>query len=101
MSSGRLALRADADHPQQVLGDFEVMLGGHRILNSFELGREELDDLATLRTDHVVVMLMFVVVFVVRAPVAEAYFTRESGFGQQLERPVDGSLTDCGVFFFN
>ena len=77
------------------------MLRRHRILDRFELGRKELDDLAALRTDHVIVMLMFVVVFVVRAPVAEADFTRESGFCEQFERAIDGRLPDGRVLFFN
>jgi len=96
-----LALRADTDDPQQMLRDFEVMLRGHRVLNGFELGREELDDAAALRTDHVIVMLMFVIVFVVRASVAEAHLAREAGLSEQLERAIDGRLADGRVFFFD
>ena len=101
MLSGALALRANADDPQQVLSDFETVLGGHGILKSFQFSREKLDDLAALGTDHVVVVLMFVVVFVVRAPVAKANFAREAGFGQQLERAIDGSLTDGRILFLH
>ena len=79
-----LAVGANADDAQHVLSNFKLMLCGHGILKGFELSRKEFDDLAALRTDHVIVMLMFVVLFVVRAPVAEANFTRESGFGQEF-----------------
>ena len=81
---GAAALDADTDDAQQVLRNLKLMLGRHRVLDGFEFRREELDDLAAFRTDHVIVMLMFVVVFVVRASVAEAHFTRESGLGQDL-----------------
>jgi len=101
LSTRRLAFGAEADDTQQVLGDFEVMLRRHRVLDGFELGREELDNLAALRTNHVIVMLMFVVVFVVRAPVTEAHFTCESGFSQQFERAIDGRLADGRVFSFD
>lgn len=77
------------------------MLGGHLILNCFEFCREELNDLAALGTDHVIVMLMFVMVFIVRATVAKAHFARESGFSQNLERAIDSSLADRWVFLLH
>ena len=98
MLSRALALGADTDHAQQMLSDFEAVLGSHRVLERFELSRKELNDLAALGADHVVVMLMFVVMFVVRAAVAEADFAREPGFGQELERAIDGRLADGRVF---
>jgi hypothetical protein len=101
LAAHRLALGAEADDAQEMLRDFEVMLGGHRVLDRFELSRKEFDNLPALRANHVIVMLMFVVVFVVRAPVAEADFARETGFSKQLERAIDGRLADGRVFFFN
>src|SRR5215216_6491099 len=80
----QLAVGANADDAQHMLSNFKLMLGGHGILKRFELSRKELDDLAALRTDHVIVMLMFVVVFVVRASVAEANLPRQAGFSQQF-----------------
>jgi hypothetical protein len=99
--SGAAAIRANTDYAQQVLSNFKPVLRSHSILKSFELGGEEFDDLATLRTDHVIVMLMFVVVFVVRASVAKAHFTRESGLGQNFQRSIDSSLTDGWIFFLH
>ena len=96
---GAAAIDADADDAQQVLRNLELMLGRHRVLNGFEFRREELDNLAALRTDHVIVMLMFVVVFVVRAPIAEADFTRESGFSQDLQGSIDCGLANSWIFF--
>ncbi len=81
-----------------MLLDFKAMLGGHRILNGFQFGREEFYDLATLHADHVVVMLVLVIVLVVRASVAEAHLARQPGFGQKLERAIDCGLPYAGVF---
>ena len=96
-----LAIGANTDDAQQVLGDFEAMFGGHCILERFEFRRKEFDDLAALRTDHVIVVLVFVVMFVVRASVAEANFPRKSRFSEQLECPVYGRLSDCRVFLLH
>ena len=96
-----LAVGADADNAQHVLSNFKLVLRGHGILKRFELGRKELDNLAALRTDHVIVMLMFVVMFVVRAAVAEANFTRQARFGQQFQSAIDSSLANGRVFFFD
>ena len=96
-----LAVGANADNTQQVLSNFKLVLRGHGILQRFELSRKKLDDLATLRTDHVIVMLVFVVVFVVCAPVAEANLTCQAGFGQEFQGAIDSGLTDGRVFFFD
>ena len=65
----------------KVLRDLEMMLGSEFLLKLLKLLGIEFDNPATLGADHVIVMLMLVVVFVVRASVAEANFTREAGFG--------------------
>ena len=96
-----LAVRANADNAQHVLSNFKLMLRGHGILQRFELSRKELDDLATLRTDHVIVMLVFVVVLVVRAAVAKANLARQAGVSQEFQGAIDGSLTDGRIFFFD
>ena len=41
-----------------------------------------------------VVMFVFVVVLVMRAPVTEAHFTRQPGFSQQAQRAVNCRLPD-------
>ena len=53
------------------------MLGRHCILNRLQLWGIELDDLSAFGTDHVIVMLVFVVMFVVRAPISKANLTCE------------------------
>ena len=80
---------------------FEAVLGGNRFLNGFELFGEEFDGLAAIGADQVVVMRVLVVVLVARAPVAEAHGARQSRIGQNLERAIDGGLTDFGVFFLD
>ncbi len=91
-------LRANSDDPQEVLGHLETMFCRHRVLNRFQLRRKELDDPAALGTDHVVVVLVFVIVFVVSDAIAKANFAREPGFGQKLQRAIDSGLPDAWVF---
>ena len=83
------------------MGHLKFVFCGHRILQRFELLRIELDDLPALRTDHVVVMLMFVVVLVVSAVITKTNFTREARFREEFQRSVDGRLADPGVFFLH
>ena len=73
---------ADSDHPQQVRSQLELVLCGHRVLESFQFRRVELNDLAAIGTNHVIVMLVLVVVFVVRASIAKANFARQARVGQ-------------------
>ena len=77
------------------------MLCGHGILKRFELSRKEFDNLAALRTDHVIVVLMFVVMFVVCASVAEANFARKARFSEQFERAIDRSFADGRVLLLH
>jgi len=49
----------------------------------------------------VIVMLVFVVVFVVRAPVAEANFACEAGFSQDFQRSINGGLADRWILFLH
>ena len=77
------------------------MLRGHGILNCFELCGKEFNYFPTLRADHVVVVLMFVLMFVVSAAIAEANLACKSCFREELERAVDGCLTHARVFLLN
>ena len=97
MLPGALTVGANADNPQQVLRDFKAVLLGHGVLKSFKFSRKELDDLAALGADHVIVVLMFVVVLVVRASIAKTNFARETRFGEQFQRAIDGRLTNSWV----
>lgn len=80
-----------------MLGHLEAMLCCHRVLYCFEFSGKKLDDAATFRADHVIVMLMFVVVLVVGDAVAKANFTRQPGFSQKLQSPVDSGLSNTGI----
>jgi len=84
-----------------VLGYFEAVFCSHRVLDGLQLRRKEFDDPATLRTDHMIVMLVLVVVLVVGDAIAKANFAREPGLGEQLQRPVNGGLADAWVFLFD
>src|SRR5688572_11963749 len=84
-----------------MLGHLKTMFGRHLVLNSLELGRKELDDPATHCTDHVIVVLMFVVVFVVGAPVSKTYFAREPGFREEFKSAIDRCLAYGRIFFLD
>ena len=62
----------------------KLVSGRHSILNGLEFSRVEFNDLATVGTDHVVMVLVFVVMFVVGQTISEANFARQTGFGQQF-----------------
>jgi len=80
-----------------MLGKLKSMLGSHRILNRFQFRRVKLDDFVALRANHVVVMLVFVIVLVMRATVAKAHLAGESGFHQQPQRSIDCRLPDAWI----
>ncbi len=92
------AFRAQAFDAQRVLRGQEFVFGGDVFLYGFEFGGEKFDVRAALRADHVIVPLVFIAVLVARAPVAEAYFARESRFREKFERAVNGCLPDRRVF---
>src|SRR5260221_6457367 len=73
--------------------------GGHLILNSFQLRRVELNYLSTDRADHMIVMLMLVIVFVMGAAIAEARFAGQPRISQKLQRAVNRRLSDAPVLF--
>src|SRR5438552_14570 len=75
------------------------VLGGHLVLNSFQLRRVELDDLSADRADHVIVMLVLVIVLVMRAAIAESRFAGQPRISQKLQRTIDGGLSDARVLF--
>lgn len=76
----------------------ELVFCRHCILNRFEFRRVEFDDLAATGTNHVVVVLVFVIMFVVGEPVTEANLTSQPGLGKQFQSSVNGCLAYRGVF---
>lgn len=92
------ALGAQAFDAQRVLRGQKLVFGGDVFLYRFEFGGKEFDVRAALRANHVVVALVFITMLVARAPVAEAYFARESRSGEKFERAINGCLSDRGIF---
>lgn len=75
----------------------EPKVGSHLILKLFYVGRHELDHRSALGADHVIVMIMVVVVFVVGLAVAKADLTGQPGLSEQFEGPVDRGQPDTVV----
>jgi hypothetical protein len=78
---------------------FEPKGACHFILKDLDLLRKEFDDLATLGTDHVIVVVVVEMMFVISAIVAETDLSCQTGLHQQLQRTVDGRQADTGVLF--
>src|SRR5260370_26370551 len=75
------------------------VLGGHLVLNSFQLRRVELDDLSASRADHVIVMLVLVIMLVMGAAIAESRFAGQPRISQELERAINCGLPDARILF--
>ena len=63
--------------------------------------RKELHRTAAVRTDHVVMAAAIVLMLVAGNPVVKGHLAGQSALGQQLQRPVDGGVSDAGIFFLN
>jgi len=70
-------LGTESDDAVKVLRNLEVMLGSEFFLKFLKLLGIEFDNAATLRTDHVIVVLMFVIVLVVCDAIAEPHLARK------------------------
>src|SRR6185295_13414223 len=73
---------AKSDYPKEMLLHFKLVFGGHRILYGLELRRKKLDDLAALGTDHMIVMLVFVVMLVMSSTISKAHLSRQPSVRQ-------------------
>jgi hypothetical protein len=101
LSSGPAAIGTNTDNAQKVLRNFKSVFRSHRVLNRLQLGGEELDDLAAFRSDHVVVVLVFIVVFVVRAAITKAHFARQPGISQKFERAIYRRMANGWIFLLD
>src|SRR6266536_665658 len=81
-SLGSPAFGAEANYSEEMLLHFKLVFCRHCILDGLELRREKLDDLPALRTDHVIVVLVFVVMLVVSSTIAKADFPSKASFRQ-------------------
>jgi hypothetical protein len=96
-----LAFIAHSPHPQTMMRRLKAEFVRHFVLHLLDLRREKFDHLAALRADHVVVMLVIVMMLVIGLVVTESYLTRESGFGQKLQRAVNGGMPYGRVFLLD
>ena len=84
-----------------VAGSFVVVFVADLLPESFDFGGEELDRTAATGADHVVVAAAVVLMFVAGDAVMKGDFAGEATLGEQLQRAVDGRVTDLGVFLFD
>lgn len=88
-------------HPQAVMCRLETEVACHLILKVFDIGREKLDHFPTLGTDHVVVMFVVVMVFVVGLVVPEPNFSCKAGLCQQLQSAINRGQADRWIYLVN
>src|SRR6185369_11835212 len=93
-----LAIFADSPHSQTVMRRTESEFVRHLILQIFDVGRKEFDDLPALGADHMIVMLMIEVMLVISLVVSETNFAGESRLCEKFQSSVDGCMTDRFVF---
>lgn len=98
---GAATLGAESDDAVEVLGDLKMVFGRQLVLKRLQLGGKEFNDATTFGTNHMVVMLMFVIMFVVRNSVAEAHLAGQPRFSKKLQGPIDSSLADAWVCLFD
>lgn len=79
----------------------ETEIACHLILQILDIGRKELDHLAAMRADHVVMMLVIVVVLIVGFVIAKPDLACETRLCQQLQRAIYGRQTDGRIFFMD
>ena len=73
----------------------------HLVLQVFDVRRKELDHLPAFGTDHVIVVLVIVVMFVVCLVVTKTNFPRQPGFRQKFKSSVNGRVTHRLVFLLD
>ena len=80
----------------------EVMVSAPDLLFQLaDLGGEELDRAPAIGADHVVMATPVVLMFVAGDPVVEGDFARKATFGEQLQSPVNGGVSDASVFLLH
>ena len=62
----------------------------HLVLQLLDGGRKELDDLAALGADHVVMVLVIIMMLVIGLVVAKSYLASEASLCQKFEGAVNG-----------
>ena len=70
---------------------------GRFILHRFDLSRKKLDNHAAFSADHMIVMLVIVVMFVVGLVITKSDLAGQSCFGKQFQCPVNSGVPDRGI----
>ena len=73
----------------------------HLLLQRFDLRRDKLNNTATFRANHMVVVLMIKMVLVISFVIAEADFAGKPRFCQEFESSINRRMSDRWIFFMN
>jgi len=84
-----------------VPGGKVVVLSANLLLEQSNLGREEFDRTAAIRTHHVVMAAAVVLMLVTRNPVVKRDLAGQAAFREQFERAVHGGIADAGVLLLD
>jgi hypothetical protein len=78
--------------------DGKTVLPGDFLLKLFYARIFEFDDLPTADADQVIVMLTQVTGFIACLAISEMTLLGDAAFSKQLQGPVNGGITDPGIF---
>jgi hypothetical protein len=92
---------ANAKDPQAMMGRLKAIGRRNLVLFLLDQFAVEFDQLATIGTDQVVVMLVIELVLVPAPTVAQPFLTRQTTLPQQFERSIDRRETDRRIFRFD
>ena len=79
------------------MGRLKTKVVRHLFLERLDLGRVELNNTSTIRTDHMIVVLVLEVMLVISLVVAKTYLSRKARLGEQLERPINRGVAHIRV----
>jgi len=78
--------------------DGKTVLSGDFILKLFYARVLKFDNLPTADADQMIVMLIQVTGFIASLAISEMTLLGDAAFGKQFQGPVNGGITDPGIF---
>lgn len=94
---GLLAVGTYSPQSQAVMCRFEPKVACHLVLKLFYGSRKELYDATALGADHMIVVLVIVMMFVIGLVITKADLASKAGLGQKTQGAIYGRQPDRGV----
>lgn len=91
------AIFAEPVNLERVPGGFVMVLAPDLLFQPIHFGGKELNRTAASCAYHVMVTASIVLMLITSNPVMKRNFARQSTFGEQLQRAVNGSKSDARI----